>query len=85
MAKIIDTNSQSENNIPLLTDSLYKLVVEKIGSLERENTQLKNDLMTARAKLEVYERLLNISDSKISLGFGPPIIREGDSENVDFK
>ena len=29
MAKIIDTNSQPENNIPLLTDSLYKLVVEK--------------------------------------------------------
>lgn len=62
---------------------IYKIVTEKVNTLENqihtlkeENTQLKRDLDMANAKLEVYERLATISDSKISLGFGPPIHRE---------
>ena len=62
---------------------VYKIVTEKVNTLEtqidtlkEENTQLKRDLDIANARLEVYERLATISDSKISLGFGPPIHRE---------
>ena len=63
---------------------VYKIITEKVNVLERqvdtlkdENEQLKRDLDIANARLEVYERLATISDSKISLGFGPPIIKEG--------
>lgn len=66
---------------------IYKIVTEKVNTLENqihtlkeENIQLKRDLDMANAKLEVYERLATISDSKISLGFGPPIIKEGGNE-----
>ena len=66
---------------------IYKIVTEKVNTLETqvdtlkvENTQLKRDLDMANARLEVYERLATISDSKISLGFGPPIQREGGNE-----
>lgn len=31
----------------------------------------------AYAKLEIYERIASVSDSKVQLGFGPPISREG--------
>lgn len=58
-------------------NKLENIIMEKVFSLETENAQLKQELATARAKLSVYERIANISDSKISLGFGPPIDREG--------
>lgn len=58
-------------------NKIENIIMEKVFSLETENAQLKQDLATARAKLSVYERIANISDSKISLGFGPPIDREG--------
>lgn len=58
-------------------NKLENIIMEKVFSLETENAQLKQELATAQAKLSVYERIANISDSKISLGFGPPIDREG--------
>lgn len=51
---------------------LEALVMEKVFSLENENAQLKNDLAVAQAKLEIYERIATVSDSKVTLGFGPP-------------
>lgn len=54
-------------------DKIESIVNEKIFVLEAENAQLKNELAIARAKLEVYERIASISDSKATLGFGPPI------------
>lgn len=52
------------------------LVMEKVFSLEAENAQLKNELAMANAKLEIYERIASVSDSKVQLGFGPPIIKD---------
>ena len=54
---------------------IENIVMERVFSLENENAQLKNDLAIAQAKLEVYERLANISGDKTQLGFGPPIDR----------
>ena len=54
---------------------IESIVMEKVFSLENENAQLRNDLAIAQAKLEVYERLANISGDKTQLGFGPPIDR----------
>lgn len=54
-------------------DKIESIVNEKIFILEAENAQLKNELAIAQAKLEVYERIASISDSKATLGFGPPI------------
>ena len=54
---------------------IESIIMERVFSLENENAQLKNDLAIAQAKLEVYERLANISGDKIQLGFGPPIDR----------
>ena len=48
------------------------IIMQKVFALENENTNLKNELAIANAKLEVYERIASISDSKTSLGFGPP-------------
>ena len=56
---------------------IESIVMERVFSLENENAQLKNDLAIAQAKLEVYERLANISGDKVQLGFGPPIDRQG--------
>ena len=56
-------------------NKIESIVMEKVFSLENENAQLKNDLAIAQAKLEVYERLANISGDKTQLGFGPPIDR----------
>lgn len=53
-------------------DKIENIIMEKVFTLEDENTRLKNELAIANAKLEVYERLATISDSKLSLGFGPP-------------
>ena len=54
---------------------IESIIMERVFSLENENAQLKNDLAIAQAKLEVYERLANISGDKMQLGFGPPIDR----------
>lgn len=56
-------------------NKIEKIVMERVFSLENENAQLRNDLAIAQAKLEVYERLANISGDKTQLGFGPPINR----------
>ena len=56
-------------------NKIENIVMERVFSLENENAQLRNDLAIAQAKLEVYERLANISGDKTQLGFGPPINR----------
>ena len=56
-------------------NKIESIIMERVFSLENENAQLRNDLAVARAKLEVYERLANISGTKTQLGFGPPIDR----------
>ena len=56
---------------------IENLVMEKVSVLEAENAQLKIDLAMANAKLEIYERIASVSDSKVQLGFGPPILKEG--------
>lgn len=56
---------------------IENIVMEKIFILENENAQLRQELATAQAKLSVYERIATISDSKTTLGFGPPVNREG--------
>ena len=58
-------------------NKIENIVMERVFSLENENAQLRNDLAIAQAKLEVYERLANISGDKAQLGFGPPISKEG--------
>ena len=56
-------------------NKIESIIMERVFSLENENAQLRNDLAVAQAKLDVYERLANISGDKIQLGFGPPIDR----------
>lgn len=51
---------------------IESIVMGRMYELETENAQLKQELTTAKAKLEVYERLANISGAKTQLGFGPP-------------
>lgn len=68
------TKTEKENNVYAKIESL---VTERVFSLEAENAQLRNDLAIAQAKLEIYERIATVSDSKVQLGFGPPISREG--------
>lgn len=58
-------------------NKIENIIMERVFSLENENTQLRNDLAVAQAKLDVYERLTNISGDKTQLGFGPPISKEG--------
>ena len=58
-------------------NKIESIVMERVFSLENENAQLRNDLAVAQAKLDVYERLANISGDKTQLGFGPPINRQG--------
>lgn len=58
-------------------NKIEQLVMNNIFSLESENAQLKTELAYVKAKLEVYERIASVSDSKRSLGFGPPINKEG--------
>lgn len=55
---------------------LEGIVMEKVFTLEMENSQLKQELALAQAKLDVYERLATISNSKVTLGFGAPIRKE---------
>ena len=56
---------------------IENIIIEKVFTLESENAQLRIELAHTKAKLEVYERIANISNSKVSLGFGPPISKEG--------
>ena len=56
---------------------IENLVMEKVFVLEAENAQLRTDLAMANAKLEIYERIASVSNSKVQLGFGPPISKEG--------
>ena len=56
-------------------NKIESIVMERVFSLENENAQLRNDLVVAQAKLDVYERLANISGDNTQLGFGPPIDR----------
>jgi hypothetical protein len=65
--------TKKENNAYAKIEAL---VMEKVFVLEAENAQLKNDLAMAQAKLEIYERIASVSDSKVQLGFGPPIIKD---------
>jgi hypothetical protein len=57
-------------------EKIESIVMNKVFELENENTQLKMELSTAKAKLEVYERIASISDSKNTLGFGPPVYHD---------
>lgn len=57
-------------------NKIENIVMNRVFSLESENAQLKNDLAIANAKLEVYERIASISNSKTTLGFGPPIVKD---------
>lgn len=70
--------SRKTDNTPNPYDKLESIVMNKVFALENENAQLRQELTTAKAKLEVYERLANISGAKTQLGFGPPIIRGED-------
>lgn len=58
-------------------EKLEHIVMERVFTLENENAQLRQELTTARAKLSVYERIATITNSKTTLGFGPPITQEG--------
>lgn len=58
-------------------EKIENIVMERVFSLENENAQLRQELTTARAKLSVYERIATITNSKNTLGFGPPITQEG--------
>lgn len=53
-------------------NKIESIIMEKVYTLEDENAELKEKLAIANAKLEVYERIASISDSKATLGFGPP-------------
>ena len=57
-------------------NKLESIVMEKVFNLEAENAKLKQDLALANAKLEVYERIANVSNRETSVGFGPPIRSE---------
>lgn len=61
------------NKKEMAYNKLESIVINRVMQLENENTQLKNDLALAKAKLSVYERIASISDNKIALGFGPPL------------
>ena len=55
---------------------LEHIITSKMFELEQVNAQLKQDLALAKAKLEVYERIANVSNRETSVGFGPPIVRD---------
>lgn len=61
-------------------EKIENIVIERVFSLENENAQLRQELTTAKAKLSVYERIATITNSKSTLGFGPPITQEGGND-----
>lgn len=68
--------TKKDNNSYDVYSKIESIVMQRVFNLENENTQLKNELAIAKAKLEVYERIASISDSKNTLGFGPPIVKD---------
>lgn len=68
--------TKKPENKPSAYDKIEQLVYERLYGLESENAQLRSELATAKAKLEVYERIATVTGSKSSLGFGPPIEKE---------
>ena len=64
------TSAKTENDA---YNKIEDIVKNRVFTLENENTQLKNELLVAKAKLEVYERLANITGAKTQLGFNPPL------------
>lgn len=58
-------------------NKIEQIIMDRVFTLESENSQLKTELAYTKAKLEVYERIASVSNSKISLGFGPPTNKEG--------
>lgn len=77
MATRAKESSEEEIELPSPYDKIEQIVMEKVFSLEAENAQLKSELSYVKAKLEVYEKITSISDSKMSLGFGTFINKEG--------
>ena len=67
------TSAKTENEA---YDKIEDIVMNRVLTLEDENTQLKNELLVAKAKLEVYERLANITGANTQLGFNPPLDKE---------
>ena len=61
-------------------NKIEDLVRERIFTLEMENSQLKQQLALSNAKLEIYERVAAVSNRETSIGFGPPISREGGND-----
>ena len=72
------TRKQDKKDEVNVYEKIERIVLEKVIALEVENAQLKNELISARAKLDIYERIATVSNSKVTLGFGPPIQREED-------
>lgn len=58
-------------------ENVYKkiedIVMNRVFTLEAENNELKKELALATAKLEVYDRIASVTDSKKTIGFGPPM------------
>lgn len=69
--------TSNKNNKNEAYNKIEQIVMEKLIALESENAQLRSDLAYANAKLSVYERLATVSNTKVQLGFGPPITQEG--------
>lgn len=59
-------------------EKIENIIMERVYKLEEENEKLRFQLTAIQAKLEVYERIANLTDKDRSIGFGPPIIKEGD-------
>lgn len=54
-------------------NKIEEIVMNRVFALEAENNELKKELALATAKLEVYDRIASVTDSKKTIGFGPPM------------
>ena len=54
-------------------NKIEEIVMNRDFALEAENENLKKELALATAKLEVYDRIASVTDSKKTIGFGPPM------------
>lgn len=59
-------------------EKIENIIMERVYKLEEENEKLRFQLTAIQAKLEVYERIANLTDKDRSIGFESPIIKEGD-------
>ena len=59
-------------------EKIENIIMERVYKLEEENEKLRFQLTAIQGKLEVYERIANLTDKDRSIGFEPPIIKEGD-------